>query len=70
MWFSGVTVLAVICTTSAANGFSAIRPMVFARGGALPMSTKGKMAGADAPPVQLGWDTHNPVVGYARIGYL
>ena len=28
---------------------------------------EGKKAGPDAPPVQLGWDTHKPVVSRIEI---
>jgi coproporphyrinogen III oxidase len=61
-------VLAAAAVVSSANAFGVPRGFAVVRGGAssseLSMSTaatEGKKAGPDAPPVQLGWDTHKPV---------
>lgn len=64
---------AIVSAASLSNGFVP-RQASFARGGALPMSTEakekveGKKAGKDAPPVNLGWDSHTAVVSVLMIG--
>ena len=68
-----VTFFALLSTTATlSNGFMP-RQASMARGGGLNMSTEakekvdddkveGKKAGDDAPPVNLGWDSHSAVV--------
>ena len=58
--------------TTLSNGFVP-RQASIARGGSFNMSTEakekvddkkveGKKAGKDAPPVNIGWDSHSPIV--------
>ena len=66
--------LFALTAATLSNGFVP-RQCSIVRGGALPMASKtkekvkekkveGKKAGADAPPVNLGWDSHTAVVSF------
>ena len=72
-----VAVLALLSTAATlSNGFVP-RQASIARGGAFNMSTEtkdeekveGKKAGADAPPVNIGWDSHKAVVSVENALY-
>ena len=70
-----VALFAVLSTAATlSNGFVP-RQGSMARGGSLNMSAEakdkvdeGKKAGEDAPPVNLGWDTHKEVVSIDLFG--
>ena len=70
--YSALFSILSLCT--AADAFAPrSRPAVIARGGSIFAATKeketteGKKAGKDAPPVQLGWDTHQAVVSQQKM---
>ena len=65
------SILSLYCAASADAFAPRSRPGVTSRGGSQfaatqekEATTEGKKAGPDAPPVQLGWDTHQSVVSF------
>ena len=73
-----VALFALLSAATLSNGFVPRQPSL-ARGGAFNMSTEakekvdeekkveGKKAGKDAPPVNIGWDSHSAVVSIELI---
>jgi hypothetical protein len=73
-----ITLLSTAATLS--NGFVP-RQASITRGGSFNMSTEtpekvedgkkveGKKAGKDAPPVNIGWDSHSAVVSMSRLWF-
>ncbi|CAJ1949675.1 unnamed protein product [Cylindrotheca closterium] len=59
------TCLTILSAASLAQAFSPVRPSSLGRGGSQLHSTaektEGKKAGEDAPPVSIGWDSHQAV---------
>jgi len=66
--FSLLSLCATTTTTTTVDAFAPQSPLAF-RGGELYSTkekTEGKKIGKDAPPVNIGWDTHQAIVSSTK----